>query len=91
MTMMDDDDLNAVLRGAYPQGYALLRHEGGTGILLLGAREVISNPRVARDTLAPRELRALGRALLAVGQQHVAVAERMLELAEEKAGTEVPT
>jgi len=85
VSTINDDDLTAVLKRAYPQGAALLHHEGGTGILRLGAREVLDNPLVARDTLRPRELRALGRALLAVGQQHVAVAERMLQLAEDKA------
>jgi hypothetical protein len=60
--------------------------KGGTGLLRLGAREVISNPLVARDTLHRRELRALGHALRAVGQQHVAVVEPMIELAEQKSG-----
>ncbi len=83
---MTDDDLNAVLYRAFPQGYALLRLEHGAAILRLGARELISNPQLARDALGPQGVGKLGRALRAVGQQHVAVAERMLELAEEKVG-----
>lgn len=38
--------------------------------------------------IGPRGAKAFGRALLAVGQRHVAVAERMIELADEKAGRE---
>jgi hypothetical protein len=74
-------DLNAVLQRLCPQGYALLRHEHGTEMLRLGARELIGNPRLACEALGPRGAKALARALRAVGQQHVAVAERMDELA----------
>ncbi|HXE87949.1 MAG TPA: hypothetical protein VN524_14265 [Hyphomicrobiaceae bacterium] len=86
MTSIEDDDLRAVLQLAYPQGHALLFHEGGAGVLRIGAREVLTNALVAQDTLDARGLRALGLVLLAIGQGHVKVAERMLQLAEEKAG-----
>ena len=79
--MHDCDALNEVLRRMCPQGYALLALEHGTPILRLGARELISNPQLAYEALGPRGTKALAHALLAVGQRHVAVAERMLELA----------
>jgi hypothetical protein len=85
---MHDDYLNAVLRRMCPQGFALLALEHGAPMLRLGARELVTNPRLAVEAIGPRGAKALGRALLAVGQRHVAVAERMLELAEEKAGRE---
>jgi hypothetical protein len=75
------DDINSILQRAFPQGTALLRHEHGSAILHLGARELVSNAQLAYEVLGPRGAKALGKALLAVGQQHVAVAERMLELA----------
>jgi hypothetical protein len=78
---IDDDTLAEVLRRMCPQGYALLDLEHGTPILRLGARELVSNPRLAYAALGPHGTKALGKALLAVGQRHVAVAERMLELA----------
>jgi hypothetical protein len=86
--MIEDDDLRTVLQRAFPQGHVLLHHEGGAGVLRIGAREVIANPLVARDTLDARGLRALGLALLAVGQGHVKMAERLLKFAEEKARAE---
>jgi hypothetical protein len=76
-------DLNEVLRRMCPQGFALLRFEHGTEMLRMGARELMGNARLAVEALGPRGAKAFGRALLAVGQQHVAVAERMIELAEE--------
>jgi hypothetical protein len=83
MSEIDDADLNTVLARAYPQGYAVLRFEGGTGIMRIGAREVIRNPVLARGTVAPRGLRAIARALRAVGQQEIACADRLDELAAE--------
>lgn len=78
---MRDDDLNEVLQRLCPQGFALLRFEHGTEMLRMGARELIGNPTLAYAALGPRGTKALAKALLAVGQQHVAVAERLLELA----------
>ena len=49
---------------------------------------LVHNAQLAVEVLGPRGAKAFGRALLAVGQQHVAVAERMLQLAEEKAAAE---
>jgi hypothetical protein len=85
---MHDEDLNAVLRRMCPQGFALLALEHGTPMLRLGAKELISNPLLAVEALGPRGAKALAHALLAVGQQHVAVAEGMLALADKKAGGE---
>jgi hypothetical protein len=80
------DDINDVLSRAFPMGARLLRHESGGAILHLGARDLVENARLAVEVLGPRGAKALGRALLAVGQRHQAVGERMLELAEEHAG-----
>jgi hypothetical protein len=78
-------DLNVVLQRMCPQGFAILRHERGTEMLRLGARELIGNPQLAFEALGPSGTRAFGRALLALGQQHVAVAEHMIALADETA------
>jgi hypothetical protein len=87
--MIDDHDLNTALAHAYPQGFAILRHEGGTGIMRIGAREVLRNPALARGTVAPRGLRALARALRAVGQGQIACADALDKIAaEEKAGAD---
>jgi hypothetical protein len=82
---MNDRDLDAVLRRMCPQGYALARFEHGQPLMRIGANELISNPRLAVEALGPRGAKALARALLAVGQKHVAVAECMCKLADEKA------
>jgi hypothetical protein len=52
-----------------------------TQILRLGARELINNPQLAYEALGPKGVKSLAQALLAVGQRHIKVAERMLELA----------
>jgi hypothetical protein len=80
---MHDDDLNEILRRMCPQGFALLRFEHGTEMLRMGARELLANPRLAYEALGGRGTRALGRAQIAHGQQHVANGERLLELAAE--------
>jgi hypothetical protein len=87
---IDDDDLNAILKRLYPQGYAICGSEGGTGILRIGAREVLNNPLVARDTLSARELRALGRAAVARGEVYVSQGTRCQQLADEKDRAAVP-
>jgi hypothetical protein len=84
MSSIDDHDLNAALARAYPQGFALLRHEGGTGVLRIGAREVLRNPALARGTVSPRGLRGLARALRAGGQEDIACADRLEEIAAEE-------
>lgn len=81
------DDLNEVLARAFPQGTALLRFERGGAVLHLGARCLVNNAQLAVEVLGPEGARPFARALLAVGQRHVAVAERMLELAAEAEGT----
>src|SRR5262245_28712497 len=81
---MRNDDLNSVLQQLCPQGYALARFEHGRPLMRIGARELISNPRLAVEALGPVGAKALAGALLAVGQQHVAVAECMRKLADEK-------
>jgi hypothetical protein len=81
--VIDDDDLNAALARAFPLGFAILRHEGGTGVMRIGAREMLHNPVLARGTVAPRGLRGLARALRADGQRDLACADRLEELAAE--------
>jgi hypothetical protein len=81
--VIDDHDLNAALARAFPQGFALLRHEGGTGIMRIGAREVLRDPVLVRGTVAPRGLRGLARALRAECQEGIACADRLDELAAE--------
>lgn len=61
---------------------AALRLEGGIELLNHGARQFAANPRLAVEALGPRGAKKFANALLALGQQHVAVAERMLELVE---------
>jgi hypothetical protein len=76
-------DLAQVLMRMAPQTIALARHEHCTPLLQHSAREMATNARLAVDELGPQGARAFARALRAVGQQHVAVAERMDELAAE--------
>jgi hypothetical protein len=85
---LPEHDIDTVLRWAYPQGTALLAREGGLPILRAGARAMLSSPGYALEVLSPEAVRKLGRALLALGQQHVCVAERMIQMAEEKTGGE---
>jgi hypothetical protein len=79
------DDLNEVLRRVFPQGYAVLRHEHGAELLQFGARQLVGDARLAVEVLGAKGARRLAHALHAVGERHQCVAERMLELAEEKA------
>jgi hypothetical protein len=74
------DLAQALLRMA-PQTSALARHERCTPMLQIGARILIEEPQRAVDELGPRGAKAFARALRAVGQQHLAVADRMDELA----------
>jgi hypothetical protein len=82
-TDINADDLDEVLRRAYPQGYALLRLENGIELLNHGARGLIGSPHLALEVLGAKGVGKLGRALLELGQRHVAQAERLLELAGE--------
>jgi hypothetical protein len=84
MSDIDKVDLDEVLRTAYPQGYAVLRCENGGTLLHHGARQLIDSPRLALEVLGPQGVGKLGRALLTLGQKHVAQAERLLELAGEE-------
>ena len=84
MSTIDDHDLNAALALAFPQGFAILRFEGGTGIMRIGAREVLRNPALARGTVSPQGLRAIARALRADGQEDIACADRLEEIAAEE-------
>jgi hypothetical protein len=77
------DDLNRIVHRAFPQGAGLLEKEGGLVILRLGARPLIDSPTYALQVLGPRATRALGKALVALGEQHQANGERMQELAAE--------
>jgi len=83
-TPINDADLDEILRAAYPQGHAVLRCENGVELLNHGARHLIGSPSLALEVLGPQGVGRLGRALLTLGQKHVAQAERLLEL--EKAG-----
>ena len=85
MSTIDDDDLNSVLSRAFPQGYAMLQHENGTQLLRHSARSLIGSPQLAYEILGAKTTKALGRALLALGERYVKCAERLLKLAEEKA------
>jgi hypothetical protein len=85
-TTISDFDLDIVLRLVAPQASALARHEHITPMLRRGARAMIESPSYALEVLGPRDLAKLGRALRALGEQHVANAERMLELAGESDG-----
>jgi hypothetical protein len=76
-------DLSRVLQHMAPQTRAMARHEHATGLLQRSARELATNPQLAVDELGPQGARAFARALRAVGQQHVAVSERVDELAAE--------
>jgi hypothetical protein len=83
------DDLNRIVHRAFPQGSALLEKEGGLVVLRHGARPLIDDPTFALQHLGPRATEALGKALIDIGQQHVANGERMRQLAAEaKARTE---
>ena len=86
--MHDYDDINEILDRAFPQGSRIIRIEGGGRLIYTAARDLIGHPDLAVEVLGPRGARALGHALLAVGQRHVKVAERLLKLAEEKARAE---
>jgi hypothetical protein len=76
-------DLAAVLQGLCPQTRGMARHEHVTPLLQHSAREMATNAQLAVDELGPQHARRFARALRAVGQQHVAVAERIDELAAE--------
>jgi hypothetical protein len=81
VSTINDADLDEVLRLAYPQGVALLRLENGIELLNHGARQLVTNPRLAVVVLGPHAARKLAYALRAVGERHVAVAETMIEMA----------
>jgi hypothetical protein len=84
---MHSDDLNRAVARAFPQGFAALRFEGGTGLVRIGARELLRNPTLARGTVAPRGLRGLAQALRANGQADIACADRLEEIAAEEEAT----
>jgi hypothetical protein len=77
---MHDDDLNAILKVAFPLGHRLLTLEGGVQLINHGAREFAANPRLAVEVLDERAARKFADALIARGQEHVANGERMHEL-----------
>ena len=79
---------NEILSRAFPQGSRLIRLEGGGRLIYTAARDLIGNPDLAVEVLGPRGATALARAVGAIGQRHMKVAERMLELAAERAGEE---
>jgi hypothetical protein len=85
-TTISDFDLDTILRLIAPQATALAGHEHVTPILRHGARAMIESPSYALETLGPRDLAKLARALRALGEQYLANAERMLELAGESDG-----
>jgi hypothetical protein len=48
---MHEDDLDAVLRRAFPNGHTYLRCEGGLELLNHGARQLLGTPSIARELL----------------------------------------
>ena len=82
MSTIDDEDLNAILSRAFPQGFALLRHEDGTELMRHGARSLIGSPQLAYEVLGAKATKALGHALRALGERYVACADHLLKLAE---------
>ena len=87
--MNNYDDIDEILSRAFPQGSRLIRIEGGGRLIYTAARDLIGNPDLAVEVLGPRGATALARAVIAIGQRHVKVAERMLELvAEAQSGAE---
>jgi hypothetical protein len=78
---MHDDDIDSILSRAFPQGYRLLQHENGTELLRHSARSLIGSPQLAYEILGAKTTKALGQALLALGERYVKCAERLLKLA----------
>lgn len=77
---MHNDDLDAVLRRAFPQGTALLQCENGLELLHHGARALISTPSLAYEVLGAKTTAALSSAVRNLGQRYIAIADRLDEL-----------
>jgi hypothetical protein len=76
-------DLSTILQRFTPQALALSRFEHSMPLLHLGAAEMLANPQLALEALGPKGARALGGAVIALGERHVSVGQRMIELAAE--------
>jgi hypothetical protein len=77
------DDLNTILQQMSPQALALARHERSAPMFRRGAAGLVTSPALAVQVLGPKGAKALARALITVGQRHIANGERMQELASE--------
>jgi hypothetical protein len=84
ITIPPDLDIADALRAAFPLGARLVAQEGGLPIFLIGARALMTSPNLAAEVLDAPTLRRWGTAVQALGQQHQAVGERMIEIAEER-------
>lgn len=81
MSGIHDDDLDAILQRAFPQGHAMLRCEDGTELLRHGARTLIGTPSLALEVLGAKATKALGQAVLALGERYVQTGRALLALA----------
>jgi hypothetical protein len=81
MSTIDDDDLDAILRELYPQGYSLLRCEGGIVLLHHGARHILGTPTLVREVLGAKGTRKMADAVRARSERYASIAERLYELA----------
>ncbi|HWE20367.1 MAG TPA: hypothetical protein VG758_24850 [Hyphomicrobiaceae bacterium] len=82
-------DLNAILQRWCPQTRGLVRFERCTPLLQRSAKELVSSPRLAVEELSPQGADAFERAVRALGEQYLAVADTIQEMrAEAKAGAE---
>jgi hypothetical protein len=78
---MHDDDLDTILRQAFPQGHAILKLEDGTVLLNHGARTLIGTPSLALEVLGAKATTALGKGVLALGERYVLTGQALLALA----------
>jgi hypothetical protein len=81
MSNMHDDDLDQILRLAFPQAHAILRCEDGTELLRHGARSLMGTPSLALEVLGAKATSALGQAALTLGERYVQTGRAMLALA----------
>jgi hypothetical protein len=77
---MHDDDLDRILRLAFPQGTSMLRHENGIELLNHGARSLIGSPSLAYEMLGAKTTRVLSSAVRTLGERYTAIADRLDEL-----------
>jgi hypothetical protein len=86
---MHEDDLDAVLRAAFPKGHTYLRCEGGLALLNHSARTLIGTPSVAREVLGAKGTKAMASAVRAVSERYRLLADRLDQLAADKSSRPV--